>query len=158
EYHFSVVHCYQWRWERNPAMNYVIALKEVNSTDLELVGGKNASIGEMIQNLSKKNVKVPHGFATTVMAYRSFLTQNNLDQKISDMLTHVNVHKMDSLIKSSKMIRRWIEKAPFSAELEQAIRKEYEKLKQVSVAVRSSATSEDLPTASFAGQQETYLN
>lgn len=139
-------------------MKYILPLKEVNSSHLESVGGKNASIGEMLQHLTGKGLKVPDGFATTVSAYRTFLRENQLDKKITQALAAVNIQNLNALTKTSKLIRQWIMKAHFSPEFEKEIAKHYAKLPNRSVAVRSSATCEDLPTASFAGQQETFLN
>ncbi len=139
-------------------MNYIVNLKDVNSNNVELVGGKNASIGEMIQNLSAKGIQVPGGFATTISAYKSFLSQNNLDKKIQHLISSLNTSNLSKLNKASAQIRNWILKEKFSPEFEKAISKAYTELGSPTVAVRSSAIAEDLANASFAGAHETYLN
>lgn len=139
-------------------MRHIVTLNNVNSSDLEMVGGKNASIGEMIQHLAPMGIKVPGGFATTTTFYKEFLAQNGLDEKISKTLKNLKVNNIPLLEKTAKQIRSWILATPFSKEFEQDVAKAYSQLKNVAVAVRSSATAEDLATASFAGQQETYLN
>lgn len=139
-------------------MKYIIDLKDVNLTSIAMVGGKNASTGEMIQKLSQQGIKVPGGFAVTVEAYKKFLAQNDLDKKINHALSTLNVNNVASLNKRSAEIRRWIMATPFFPELIAEITQAYGALKNPTVAVRSSATAEDLPSASFAGQQETYLN
>ncbi len=139
-------------------MRYVIDLAQVNSNDVEIVGGKNASLGEMIQHLSAMGIGVPGGFATTTLAYKTFLSENNLDKKIAKLIAKLNVNNTSQLEKCSKEIRNSIMHATFSDEFKQQITQSYATLKNVAVAVRSSATAEDLATASFAGQQETYLN
>ncbi|WP_441347438.1 phosphoenolpyruvate synthase [Solimonas sp. K1W22B-7] len=131
--------------------------------DVEIVGGKNASLGEMIRNLAASGVKVPNGFATTASAYREFLSHEGLAARINDMLTQLDVDDVVELARVGKLIREACIKAPFPAALETEIREAYGKLlaestAEISVAVRSSATAEDLPDASFAGQQETFLN
>jgi pyruvate,water dikinase len=131
--------------------------------DVATVGGKNASLGEMIQNLSGAGINVPGGFATTARAYRHFLRQDGLDSRISDALADLDPDDVRSLTATGARIRRWIEKIPLPAGLERDITEAYEKMTAeaesgMSVAVRSSATAEDLPEASFAGQQETFLN
>jgi len=132
--------------------------------DVEVVGGKNASIGEMIQGLSSAGVRVPGGFATTADAFRAFLTQNGIEERINARLSALDVNDVVALAAAGKEIRGWVEGGELPAELEQAIRDGYAQLAQESggldpdVAVRSSATAEDLPEASFAGQQETFLN
>jgi len=136
---------------------------ELNSDDVGLVGGKNASIGEMITTLKEKNIKVPNGFATTSDAYYYFLKSNNLDKKIKSELEKYH-KKNQSLQKTGKNIRKLFLDSSFPDELSDKIGEEYSNLskkydkKNVDVAVRSSATAEDLPDASFAGQQETFLN
>ncbi len=142
---------------------YVINLAELNSNDLEKVGGKNASLGEMIQNLSSVGVMVPGGFATTSEAFQLFLAENNLKDEIDQRLNSLNVDDISALTKCGKEIRDSVLNAELPQQLDQHIRQAYEALEQqvhlnVAVAVRSSATAEDLPDASFAGQQETYLN
>lgn len=139
-------------------MNYVVALHSVNTSDVELVGGKNASIGEMIQNLSSQGILVPDGFATTTLFYKEFLATNGLDKKIEKTLKSLKVNRVKDLEKISKQIRTWITAIPFTKEFKKEIEIEYKKLKNKTVAVRSSATAEDLANASFAGQQETFLN
>jgi pyruvate,water dikinase len=131
--------------------------------DVEIVGGKNASLGEMIRNLAASGVKVPDGYATTAAAYREFLAHEGLADRINAMLDALDVDDVQTLAKTGKTIREAVIKAPFPAALEADIRSAYDKLlsdsgAEISVAVRSSATAEDLPDASFAGQQETFLN
>ena len=143
---------------------YVIPFTELGMNDVAVVGGKNASLGEMIQNLAKLGVKVPAGFATTADAFREFLSQGGLDNKINQMLKQLDVDDVTALRQTGEQIRKWIIDSPFQPELEDSIKREYEQLSHGSqdgactVAVRSSATAEDLPEASFAGQQETFLN
>ncbi|OGT45727.1 MAG: phosphoenolpyruvate synthase [Gammaproteobacteria bacterium RIFCSPHIGHO2_12_FULL_41_20] len=139
-------------------MKYVVDLKEVNLSDLELVGGKNASSGEMIQSLSAEGIKVPEGLATTVNAFYQFLSQQGLDKKISQVLAKLKIQNVKELDKVSAQIRRWIVATPFLPEFERDIATAFVRYSKTTVAVRSSATVEDLPTASFAGQQETFLN
>lgn len=144
--------------------NYVIWFENLRMTDVESVGGKNASLGEMISQLTEKGVRVPGGFATTAEAYRAFLAHNGLNERISSALTQLNVEDVTELARVGKEIRQWILDTPFPEELNQAIETAWNKMvadagtDQISVAVRSSATAEDLPDASFAGQQETFLN
>ena len=97
-------------------MKYIVNLKDVNSSDIESVGGKNASIGEMLQNLSHKGINIPGGFATTVAAYRTFITQNGLDEKIHKTLSALKTHQVAKLNKTSAQIRRWIMDTPFLQE------------------------------------------
>jgi pyruvate,water dikinase len=141
---------------------YVVWFQDLGKGDVEKVGGKNASLGEMISNLSAAGVRVPGGFATTAQAYRDFLEHNQLTQKINSTLKELDVDDVLALAKTGEEIRRWVVEAPLQPELEQQIRDAYEKMTAdndaMSVAVRSSATAEDLPEASFAGQQETFLN
>lgn len=142
-------------------MQYVINFSDVNMTHLETVGGKNASLGEMIQHVTRVGIKVPEGFATTADAFRDFLSKNQLDEKINQCLRTLNAHNLEELKTAGRNIRQWILAAEFSAEFSQAIKDAYAKLhskEKFEVAVRSSATSEDLPDASFAGQQESFLN
>jgi pyruvate,water dikinase len=145
-------------------MKHTVNLAELGMRDLEQVGGKNASLGEMISHLSAAGVAVPGGFATTADAFRVFLAQEGLDKKIHDKLANLNVEDVRQLASVGKEIREWILKTPFTSAFEQEVRDAYKKLGETighddfSVAVRSSATAEDLPDASFAGQQETYLN
>ena len=141
----------------------VIWFKELGMGDVEHVGGKNASLGEMIQHLSKAGVSVPNGFATTADAYREFLSHEGLADKINAQLDGLDTDDVEALAKTGKAIREAVMQAPFPADLEGQIREFYEALQaegrgEITVAVRSSATAEDLPDASFAGQQETFLN
>ncbi len=143
--------------------NYVLWLQELGMNDVDRVGGKNASLGEMIQNLTDLGVRVPGGFATTAFAYREFLAQDNMDERIQAELDALDVDDVNKLAQTGARIRNWIMQAEFQPELDQAINEAYTKLEQeqggnLSWAVRSSATAEDLPDASFAGQQETFLN
>ena len=142
---------------------YVKNLAALSSQDLPDVGGKNASLGEMIQNLSSLGVTVPGGFATTSQAFQLFLTENNLKQEIDESLDALDVDDIGALKKCGDRIRNLVLDAKLPEQLEQEIRQSYLDLENqvsqnVAVAVRSSATAEDLPDASFAGQQETYLN
>jgi pyruvate,water dikinase len=129
--------------------------------DVEIVGGKNASLGEMISNLSSLGVTVPGGFATTAAAYRKFLAADGLDKKINDLLDKLNVEDIEALTSAGSMIRGWILDTPLPDDLMDAVRSAWDEMtegRDIAVAVRSSATAEDLPDASFAGQQETFLN
>ncbi|ARB90815.1 phosphoenolpyruvate synthase [Legionella longbeachae] len=143
---------------------HIIDLAHLSMRDLEQVGGKNASLGEMISHLSSAGVSVPGGFATTADSFREFLAQHNLDKKIYTKLETLNTDDVLQLALVGKEIREMIVNAPFTSEFENAVRAAYEQLSHTighdnfSVAVRSSATAEDLPDASFAGQQETFLN
>ena len=141
----------------------VIWLKDVGMSDVDIVGGKNASLGEMISGLESQGVRVPGGFATTAEAFESFLEHSDLKNKINKLLSDLDITDISALTKTGLLIRQWVEEAPFPDELHQSIVKSYGELTQqlgteVTFAVRSSATAEDLPEASFAGQQETYLN
>ena len=142
----------------------VLWLDRLRMTDLGRVGGKNASLGEMIGNLTKLGVSVPGGFATTAEAFQAYLEKSGLAQRIQQRLATLDVEDVSTLTTAGHEIREWIVHTALPTELEQAIRAAYTKLCQdagaadVAVAVRSSATAEDLPDASFAGQQETYLN
>ena len=142
----------------------VIWFENLRMTDVESVGGKNASLGEMISQLTEKGVRVPTGFATTAEAYRTFLAHNGLSERISQALAALDVDDVTELARVGKEIRQWILETPFPAELDADIETAWNKMvadagsDQISVAVRSSATAEDLPDASFAGQQETFLN
>ncbi|MDR0233972.1 MAG: phosphoenolpyruvate synthase, partial [Zoogloeaceae bacterium] len=142
--------------------HYVIPLEHLRMSDVDKVGGKNASLGEMISQLADSGVRVPGGFATTAQAFRDFLAQSELDKKIADALEHLDVDDVNALVRVGKDIRRWIIDTPFPLELTAAITEQYQRLTagsgDASFAVRSSATAEDLPDASFAGQQETFLN
>lgn len=140
---------------------YVISFDSLGISDIEQVGGKNASLGEMIGNLSAAGVCVPGGFATTAQAYRDFLAVNGLDSRIAQALSRLDVEDVKALAWTGAAIRSWILDARLPDKLEQAIRSHYAQLaagEECSFAVRSSATAEDLADASFAGQQETYLN
>ncbi|WP_318412048.1 phosphoenolpyruvate synthase [Photobacterium leiognathi] len=134
----------------------------LSMNDVNQVGGKNASLGEMVSNLSNAGVSVPNGFATTSHAFHEFLEYEGLNNRIYDLLGTLDVNDVDALRETGSTIRNWILDAPFPLELEQSIRRDYLELidgnQALSVAVRSSATAEDLPDASFAGQQETFLN
>ena len=140
---------------------YVIPFEELRMADVELVGGKNASLGEMISQLHSKGVRVPTGFATTALAFREFLDHHQLTPKIAERLEHLNVDDVKALALAGQEIRHWITQVPFQPQLEAQIRQSFALLDSQgngSYAVRSSATAEDLPDASFAGQQESYLN
>ncbi len=129
--------------------------------DVETVGGKNASLGEMISKLSKLKVAVPGGFATTAAAYREFLAQDGLDRRINERLDSLDIDDVDALARSGQEIRQWVMDLDLPAKLESDIRVAWDAMsdgRDIAVAVRSSATAEDLPEASFAGQQETFLN
>jgi len=141
----------------------VVWLKDVGMSDVERVGGKNASLGEMISGLNSQGVRVPGGFATTAKAFESFLDHSDLKNKINELLSNLDITNIQELSRTGLLIRQWVEEAPFPKDLHQSIVESYKKLTQqlgsdVTFAVRSSATAEDLPEASFAGQQETYLN
>src|SRR5574338_1604181 len=142
----------------------VLWLDHLRMSDLAKVGGKNASLGEMIGNLAKLGVSVPGGFATTADAFREYLEKSGLADRIQKRLATLNVEDVTALAAAGKEIRGWIVDTKLPGELEQAIRAAYAKLckdaggENIPVAVRSSATAEDLPDASFAGQQETFLN
>ena len=143
--------------------NYVVWYQDLGMQDVERVGGKNASLGEMISNLAGAGVRVPGGFATTADAFNLFLEQSGLNERIYQRLDTLNVDDVSELATAGADIRQWIIDTPFQAEFEQAIRDAYQQLhadpsKDLSFAVRSSATAEDMPDASFAGQQETFLN
>jgi len=144
------------------ADRYVLPLETLRMTDVGKVGGKNASLGELISQLSSAGVRVPGGFATTAAAFDDFLTHNKLAERIESHLVKLNVDDVQALARAGKEIRGWVESAAFPPELEKQVRAEYERVakgnEKASFAVRSSATAEDLPDASFAGQQETYLN
>ncbi|MDP1870323.1 MAG: phosphoenolpyruvate synthase [Gallionella sp.] len=140
---------------------YVIPFQSLGLNDIPEVGGKNASLGEMIANLSSSGVQVPGGFATTAQAYRDFLANGGLDKRIEAVLEKLNVDDVTALAEAGRTIRGWIVEAPLPDRLEQEVRSHYALLageSDASFAVRSSATAEDLPDASFAGQQETFLN
>ncbi len=139
----------------------VVPFENLRNSDVESVGGKNASLGEMISQLPT-GVKVPTGFATTAHAFREFLKHGGLDKKINDKLAALDTEDVRALAQVGAEIRALVEAQPFPADLEKAIREAYVTLSGgstvASFAVRSSATAEDLPDASFAGQQESFLN
>jgi pyruvate,water dikinase len=140
---------------------YIVPFEHLTMRDVETVGGKNASLGEMIGQLASAGVRVPGGFATTAHAYREFLGQGGLAGRIKQTLTALNVEDVGKLAASGAEIRKAIMATPFPAAFEAAVREALEKMsagEEIAVAVRSSATAEDLPEASFAGQQETFLN
>lgn len=143
---------------------HIIDLAHLGMRDLEQVGGKNASLGEMISHLSSAGVAVPGGFATTADSFREFLAQGALDKKIYEKLSTLNTDDVHQLAVVGKQIREMVINTPLTTEFEKEVRNAYQKMAQsighdeFSVAVRSSATAEDLPDASFAGQQETFLN
>ena len=142
---------------------HVIPFENLRNTDVGKVGGKNASLGEMISQLHAKGVRVPTGFATTAYAFNEFLGHNDLGKRIEVELENLDVNDVNKLAKVGKTIRKWIIETPFPADLNQAIIENYKLLtknsaKGTTFAVRSSATAEDLPDASFAGQQESFLN
>ncbi len=142
---------------------YTVVLEDLTSDDVPRVGGKNASLGEMIRELKEQGVRVPGGFATTAAAYRRFLEENELEEAIREQIDRLHQDR-DALPEVGKALRRLFRKGKFSAELEEAVRRAYSALcdqygeAEVDVAARSSATAEDLPEASFAGQQESFLN
>ena len=140
----------------------VVPLEKLRMTDVESVGGKNASLGELISQLAATGVRVPGGFATTAHGFREFLAHGSLTDKINRRLSDLNTDDVRALAAAGAEIRRWVEEAPFPPALEKAIRDAFAELTagtpDASFAVRSSATAEDLPDASFAGQQETFLN
>jgi pyruvate,water dikinase len=144
-------------------MKFVKWFEEIGAGDVALVGGKNASLGEMVRNLGKNGVNVPSGFAITAEAYTYAIEKAGIMGRIRDILAGLDTHDMENLARRSKEIRNLIKNAPCPKELEEEIKLAYKEMERrygrnVDVAVRSSATAEDLPTASFAGQQETYLN
>jgi pyruvate,water dikinase len=146
-----------------PTYKYILKFVELGIEDVPRVGGKNASLGEMYRELSAGGVKVPNGFATTADAYRHYIRHNGLDEKIANMLENLDTKDVDALADTGATIRHWVAHGEMPAELEAEIKAAYEELSEefgdnCDVAIRSSATAEDLPDASFAGQQETYLN
>ena len=143
--------------------DYIVPLKDVGMHDVDKVGGKNASLGEMIRHLDAAGVRVPGGFATTAQAFRDFIAHEGLDTRIQQRLAALNIDDVPALTKAGREIRGWIVDTPLPARLHSAIEQAYAEMTAAargpfSVAVRSSATAEDLPEASFAGQQETFLN
>ncbi|MGP3533876.1 phosphoenolpyruvate synthase [Microbacterium sp. RD1] len=146
-------------------MSNILWFDEIGMGDLARVGGKNSSLGEMVSHLASAGVRVPGGFATTADAYRRFLTESGLDARIRDVVTSLDTDDVTELARVGAAVRSWIEEQPFPDDLERDIRDAYAQLvardddpDEVTWAVRSSATAEDLPDASFAGQQETFLN
>ncbi len=142
---------------------YVIPFSQLRMTDVESVGGKNASLGEMLSQLSAAGVRVPDGFATTAEAFRLFLDHGKLRERIAQRLAALKVDDVRALAAAGEEIRGWIVAASFPREFQTEITSIFQELEaedssKVSFAVRSSATAEDLPDASFAGQQETFLN
>jgi pyruvate,water dikinase len=142
---------------------YVVPFSQLRMTDVEAVGGKNASLGEMLSQLESAGIRVPDGFATTADAFRDFLDAGGLRRRIAPALDALDVDDVRALSETGARIRDWIANTPFPTRLESEIRTSFQKLTEeyssdISVAVRSSATAEDLPDASFAGQQETFLN
>lgn len=146
----------------NGSSPLVLWYNQLGMNDVDRVGGKNASLGEMITNLSGMGVSVPNGFATTADAFNQFLDQSGVNQRIYELLDKTDIDDVSQLAKAGAQIRQWIIDTPFQPELENAIRDAYAQLssddENASFAVRSSATAEDMPDASFAGQQETFLN
>ena len=144
------------------ATTLVAPFEQLRMTDVEVVGGKNASLGEMISQLAATGVRVPGGFATTAHAFRQFLAHEGLAHRIQAKLSTLNVEDVRSLAEAGSVIRQWIIDTPLPPDLEAAIREQFAMLTagnpEASFAVRSSATAEDMPDASFAGQQETFLN
>lgn len=142
--------------------DYVLWYDQLGMNDVGRVGGKNASLGEMISNLAGVGVEVPNGFATTAEAFNAFLDQSGVNERIHQVLDTLDTDDVKALAEAGSNIRQWILDTPFQPELDQAIRDAYQTLsggnEEVSFAVRSSATAEDMPDASFAGQQETFLN
>jgi len=141
--------------------NYVIPFSNLGIKDIDIVGGENASLGEMISNLHASGIRVPNGFATTAKAFNEFLIYNDLVGKIDQKLKNLDVENIPKLTSTGAEIRDWINKASFQVEFKKEIRDAFDVLdekQELSFAVRSSATAEDLPQASFAGQQETFLN
>ncbi|WP_372610313.1 phosphoenolpyruvate synthase [Halomonas sp.] len=142
--------------------DYILWFDQLGMTDIERVGGKNASLGEMISNLSGTGVTVPGGFATTAHAYREFLSHEGLNERINQALATLDVDDTKALAKTGAQIRQWVIETPLPPTFEAHLRDAYERLlaqhPDLKAAVRSSATAEDLPDASFAGQQETFLN
>jgi len=140
----------------------VLWYQQLGMQDVNRVGGKNASLGEMISNLAGAGVEVPGGFATTADAYNEFLEQSGLNDKIYELLDGLDVNDVNKLTEAGRTIRQWIIDTPFQPAFEADIKQAFSQLSEdndeFSFAVRSSATAEDMPDASFAGQQETFLN
>ena len=143
--------------------SYILWFQDLGMADVPRVGGKNASLGEMISKLTQAGLRVPGGFATTAEAFRDYLSHNELDARINETLTKLDITDVNALAGAGAQIREWVANGDLQPRLEQEISEAYERMvaergANLSVAVRSSATAEDLPDASFAGQQETYLN
>jgi pyruvate,water dikinase len=163
-----ILHVYTDKTREKELAAYVVPLHQFGMADIAHVGGKNASLGEMIKNLSALGVRVPGGFATTTQAYRDFLQQTGnerlpLGERIQSALIDLDVENIDALERAGHQIRGWIKAQAFPARLQQEIEAAWQAMQaehpaELNVAVRSSATAEDLPGASFAGQQETFLN
>ena len=151
-----------YRNRRKVLQDYIVWFDQLGMNDVERVGGKNASLGEMISHLSSAGVRVPNGFATTSKAYWEFLSANSLNEKINQALAQLDVNDVNALAQVGAEIRSWVMASPLPKSLDESLEQAFEKLQngnaELSVAVRSSATAEDLPEASFAGQQETFLN
>ncbi len=147
-----------------PAVKYIINLNEVSLKDINLVGGKNASLGEMIQNIESMGIKVPNGFAITTNAYRDFIDYNGLQEQVVNLVSGLDDGNLPELRRVGAEVRQLIRNGIFPPKIKEEIRERYQQLSEsygqnmIDVAVRSSATAEDLPDASFAGQQETFLN
>ncbi len=144
-------------------MQHIHSFSELTLNDIPLVGGKNASLGEMYNALTPLGVRIPNGFATSADAYRHFINHNHLHEKIESALEAMDADDVDALAETGARIRAWIAHAELPADLVQEITDAYDRLEaeygtNTDVAVRSSATAEDLPNASFAGQQDSYLN
>lgn len=144
-------------------MQYIRWFKDLGMHDVPVVGGKNASLGEMISNLANAGISVPDGFATTADAFREHLQVNDLEQRINNALEQLDTDDMEALANTGATVRQWVVDAPLPAGFVEAVSSAWQQINtlaggEISVAVRSSATAEDLPEASFAGQQETYLN
>jgi pyruvate,water dikinase len=159
----SVFHFHQYSTSEHPLQPYVIPLKDLGLNDIETVGGKNASLGEMIANLSSAGVCVPGGFASTAQAYREFLQQDGLADRIDSLLQKLDTDNIEQLTTTGAQIRQWVLDTPLPDPIREQIIAAWDAMRadqgdDFSVAVRSSATAEDLPDASFAGQQETILN
>ena len=142
---------------------YIQWFKDLGMNDVAVVGGKNASLGEMIANLANAGISVPDGFATTADAFREHLSANDLERRINDALTTLDTDDMEALTSTGAAVRQWVIEQPLPEGLVNAVTDAWQVINaaaggDASVAVRSSATAEDLPEASFAGQQETFLN
>ena len=148
----------------NKKQKFIQKLNEIGIDDIPTVGGKNASLGEMIQHLTEQNIKVPNGYAVTVAAFDAFIDENHLREKINAALKGLDPSDIIQLRKTGSQIRKLISNGKFPVSVEKAILNSYYNLSEdynqdaTDIAVRSSATAEDLPDASFAGQQSTYLN